>query len=381
MPAFENDVHNQVRDLARRFTREKVMPNAVTWDEQGGYPRELIAEMGALGFMGITVPEEWGGAGLDNVASALVLEEISAGCGAMGIIVSGHNAVGCMPILEFGTDDQKERYLKPFARGEKLTAFALTEPTGGSDVAQLKTRAERRNDRYVLNGTKQFITSGATADVALIFATTDANAARGKGITGFIVPTDSPGYVVDRVENKMGLKASDTCVITLDGLEVPFENRLGEEGQGYKIALSNLEGGRIGIGAQAVGIARAALEAAIDYARQRVAFGVPISEHQAVAFRLADMATELEAARQLVLYAARLKDNGQPSLQQASMAKLKASEMAEQICSDAIQTFGGYGYMEDYPVARLARDARGTKIYEGANDIQRLVISRALLAS
>ena len=380
MPAFENDVHNQVRDLARRFTREKVMPNAVTWDEQGGYPRELIAEMGALGFMGITVPEEWGGAGLDNVASALVLEEISAGCGAMGIIVSGHNAVGCMPILEFGTDDQKERYLKPFARGEKLTAFALTEPTGGSDVAQLKTRAERHNDRYVLNGTKQFITSGSTADVALIFATTDANAARGKGITGFIVPTDSPGYVVDRVENKMGLKASDTCVITLDGLEVPFENRLGEEGQGYKIALSNLEGGRIGIGAQAVGIARAALEAAIDYARQRVAFGVPISEHQAVAFRLADMATELEAARQLVLYAARLKDNGQPSLQQASMAKLKASEMAEQICSDAIQTFGGYGYMEDYPVARLARDARGTKIYEGANDIQRLVISRALLA-
>jgi hypothetical protein len=337
--------------------------------------------MGSLGFMGITVPEEWGGAGLDNVASAIMLEEISAGCGAMGIIVSGHNAVGCMPILEFGTDDQKERYLKPFARGEKLTAFALTEPTGGSDVAQLKTRAERRNDRYVLNGTKQFITSGSTADVALIFATTDANAPRGKGITGFIVPTDSPGYVVDRVENKMGLKASDTCVITLDGLEVPFENRLGEEGQGYKIALSNLEGGRIGIGAQAVGIARAALEAAIDYAHQRVAFGVPISEHQAVAFRLADMATELEAARQLVLYAARLKDNGQPSLQQASMAKLKASEMAEQICSDAIQTFGGYGYMEDYPVARLARDARGTKIYEGANDIQRLVISRALLAS
>ena len=381
MPAFENDVHNQVRDLARRFTREKVMPNAVTWDEQGGYPRELITEMGALGFMGITVPEEWGGAGLDNVASALVLEEISAGCGAMGIIVSGHNAVGCMPILEFGTDDQKERYLKSFARGEKLTAFALTEPAGGSDVAKLKTRAERRNDRYVLNGTKQFITSGSTADVALIFATTDANAPRAKGITGFIVPTDSPGYVVDRVENKMGLKASDTCVITLDGLEVPFENRLGEEGQGYKIALSNLEGGRIGIGAQAVGIARAALEAAIDYARQRVAFGVPISEHQAVAFRLADMATELEAARQLVLYAARLKDNGQPSLQQASMAKLKASEMAEQICSDAIQTFGGYGYMEDYPVARLARDARGTKIYEGANDIQRLVISRALLAS
>ena len=331
--------------------------------------------------MGITVPEEWGGAGLDNVASAIMLEEISAGCGSMGIIVSGHNAVGCMPILEFGTDDQKERYLKPFARGEKLTAFALTEPTGGSDVAQLKTRAERRNDRYVLNGTKQFITSGSTADVALIFATTDSNAPRGKGITGFIVPTDSPGYVVDRVENKMGLKASDTCVITLDGLEVPFENRLGEEGQGYKIALSNLEGGRIGIGAQAVGIARAALEAAIDYARQREAFGVPISEHQAVAFRLADMATELEAARQLVLYAARLKDNGQPSLQQASMAKLKASEMAEQICSDAIQTFGGYGYMEDYPVARLARDARGTKIYEGANDIQRLVISRALLAS
>ena len=379
MNTVENDVHNQVRDVARRFTREKVLPNAGTWDEQGGYPRELIAEMGSLGFMGITVPEEWGGAGLDNVASAIMLEEISAGCGSMGIIVSGHNAVGCMPILEFGTDDQKERYLKPFARGEKLTAFALTEPTGGSDVAQLKTRAERRNDRYVLNGTKQFITSGSTADVALIFATTDANAPRGKGITGFIVPTDSPGYIVDRVENKMGLKASDTCVISLDGLEVPFENRLGEEGQGYKIALSNLEGGRIGIGAQAVGIARAALEAAIDYARQRESFGVPISEHQAVAFRLADMATELEAARQLVLYAARLKDSSQPSLQQASMAKLKASEMAEQICSDAIQIFGGYGYSREYEVERLYRVARITTLYEGTSEIQKLVISKQIL--
>lgn len=379
MSANESEVHAQVREIARRFTAEKLTPFAAAWDEQGGYPRELVAEMGSLGFMGITVPEEWGGAGLDNLAGAIVLEEISAGSGSMGIIVSGHNAVGCMPILQFGTQSQKDTYLRPFARGEQLTAFALTEPAGGSDVAQLRTRAERRNDRYILNGTKQFITSGSTADVALIFATTDPDAPRGKGISSFIVPTDAPGYTVDRIENKMGLKASDTCVISLDAVEVPFENRLGEEGQGYKIALSNLEGGRIGIGAQAIGIARAALEAALDYARERHTFGVPISDHQAVAFRLADMATELEAARQLVFYAARLKDDGQPSLRQASMAKLKATEMAESVCSDAIQIFGGYGYMEDYPVARLARDARGTKIYEGANDIQRLVVSRSLL--
>lgn len=370
-----------LREVARRFAAERIAPNAAQWDEDGRVPDGFIKEMGDLGFMGMGVGEEWGGSGLDDVSCAMVLEELSAGSGSVGIMVSGHVSVGGPALNQFGSDDQKERFLKPLSSGEMLSAFLLTEPEGGSDVAEMSTSAERRNDGYMLNGTKQFITSGRSGDVALIFARTDADAPRGKGITGFIVPTDSPGYIVERVENKMGLRASDTCQIRLENLEVPFENRLGEEGQGYRIALSNLEGGRIGIAAQAVGIARAALDAAIEYAKERQSFGKAIMEHQAVGFRLADCATRLEAARQLYLYAAQLRDAGLPCLTEASMAKLFATEMAEQVCSDALQTFGGMGYMEDMPVARLARDARGSKIYEGTNDIQRLVIARSLAAA
>jgi alkylation response protein AidB-like acyl-CoA dehydrogenase len=297
----------------------------------------------------------------------------------VAIVMSGHNSVGCLPILDYGTTAQKERYLRPMARGEKLAAFALTEPQGGSDAGNLRTRAERRGDGWVLNGTKQFITSGSTADLALVFAVSDPAAGR-RGISAFIVPTDHPGYKVARIEKKMGQNASDTCEIVLDELELPGDALLGREGEGYRIALANLEGGRIGIGAQCVGLARAALERATAYAQERVTFGKPIAEHQGVAFRLADMATELAAAEQLVLHAAALKTAGRPCLKEASMAKLFASEMAERVCSDAIQTLGGYGYMVEYEVERIYRAARGAKIYEGTNDIQRLVIGRALTA-
>jgi alkylation response protein AidB-like acyl-CoA dehydrogenase len=291
--------------------------------------------------------------------------------------MSGHNSVGCGPIVAFGTDAQKERYLRPMARGECLSAFALTEPGGGSDAAALRTRAIRRGEAYVLNGTKQYITTGKNADVCLVFASTDPAAGK-RGISAFIVETKSSGYRVGRVEKKMGQNASDTCEIHLEELEVPVDNRLGDEGQGYRIALSNLEGGRIGIAAQAVGIARAAYDLALAYAQQRRSFGKIIYEHQAVSHRLADMATQLLAARLLVLHAAELRSNGLPCLKEASMAKLFASDMAERVCSDAIQTFGGAGYVEDSVVERLYRAARVTRIYEGTNDIQRLVISRAL---
>ncbi len=333
--------------------------------------------MGRLGFMGMTVPPEWGGAGADYVAYALALEEIAAGDGAISTVMSGHNSVGCMPILEYGTQAQKERYLRPLARGEKLSAFCLTEPQGGSDAAAIKTRAERRGDSYIINGSKQFITSGKNADVALVFAVTDPSVGK-RGISGFVVETRTPGYRVGRVEKKMGQNASDTCELHFENLEIPVENKLGKEGQGYRIALSNLEGGRIGVAAQSVGMARAAYEIALAYARQRTSFGKPIIQHQAVAFRLAEMATGIEAARQLVLHAATLRSAGQPCLAEAAMAKLFATETAERVCSDAIQTLGGNGYMQEYGVERIFRAVRGAKIYEGSNDIQRLVISRTL---
>jgi len=323
------------------------------------------------------VPPEWGGAGADYVAYALALEEIAAGDGAISTVMSGHNSVGCMPILEYGTQAQKERYLRPLARGEKLSAFCLTEPQGGSDAAAIKTRAERRGDSYIINGSKQFITSGKNADVALVFAVTDPSVGK-RGISGFVVETRTPGYRVGRVEKKMGQNASDTCELHFENLEIPVENKLGKEGQGYRIALSNLEGGRIGVAAQSVGMARAAYEIALAYARQRTSFGKPIIQHQAVAFRLAEMATGIEAARQLVLHAATLRSAGQPCLAEAAMAKLFATETAERVCSDAIQTLGGNGYMQEYGVERIFRAVRGAKIYEGSNDIQRLVISRTL---
>ncbi len=366
-----------IQGTARAFAREQLAPHSAEWDETGEFPRDALRRMGQLGLLGMTVPERWGGVDADAVSLAVALEEIAAGDAACATIMSGHNSVGCMPISVFGTDAQKERFLAPMARGEMLSAFCLTEPQGGSDAGALTTRARRAGDDYVLSGTKQFITTGKNADVALVFAVTAPEQGR-RGISAFIVPTDTPGYVVGRVESKMGQRASDTCQIHFEDLRIPASLRLGDEGAGYRIALSNLEGGRIGIAAQAVGIARAALEAANAYARERVTFGKPIIEHQAVGFRIADMATRIEAARQLVLHAAQLRDEGRPCLMEACMAKLVASEAAERVCSEAIQVLGGYGYLRDYPVERLYRDARVCRIYEGTNDIQHLVILREL---
>ncbi len=367
-----------IQETARKFAQERLVPNSAEWERKAAFPPGLFQELGALGFMGMTVPTEWGGAGADHVAYALALQEIAAGDGALATVVSGHNSVGVMPILIYGTEAQKQRYVRDLATGRKLTAFCLTEPQGGSDAASIRTCAVRKGDTYVLSGTKQFITSGATADGALVIAVTAPEAGK-RGISAFIVDTKAPGYTVARVEKKMGQNASDTCEIVLENVVVPAEDRLGEEGQGYRIALANLEGGRIGIGSQSVGLAQAALEIAVKYAHERHAFGKPIFEHQAVAFRLADMATGLEAARQLVLHAAALKSAGRPCLVEASMAKLFASETAEKICSDAIQTLGGAGYMQDFGVERIYRAVRGAKIYEGTNDIQRLVIGRSLV--
>jgi butyryl-CoA dehydrogenase len=366
-----------IQESARKFAQERLAPHAAEWEQKAAFPPGIFQELGALGFMGMTVPPEWGGAGADNVAYSLALMEIAAGDGALATVVSGHNSVGVMPILNYGTEAQKTRYVRDLATGAKLTAFALTEPQGGSDAASIRTRATRKGGGYVLNGTKQFITSGQTADIALVVAVTDPEAGK-RGISAFIVDTKTPGYVVARVEKKMGQNASDTCEIRLENAVVAAEDRLGEEGQGYRIALANLEGGRIGIASQCVGMARAALDIAVRYAHERRAFGKTIFEHQAVSFRLADMATSLEAARQLTLHAAALKDAGQPCLTEASMAKLFASEAAERICSDALQTLGGAGYIQDFGVERICRGVRGAKIYEGTNDIQRLVISRSL---
>ncbi|HJZ44644.1 MAG TPA: acyl-CoA dehydrogenase family protein [Hyphomicrobiaceae bacterium] len=373
-----SEEQQMIRQSARKFAQERLAPNSARWEEEARFPREIIAEMGALGFMGMTVPVEWGGAGADNVAYSLALQEIAAGDGALATVVSGHNSVGVMPILNYGTEAQKERWVRDLATGTKFAAFALTEPQGGSDAASIRTRATRKGDSYVLSGTKQFITSGATADVTLVIAVTDPDAGK-RGISAFLVDTKAPGYQVARIEKKMGQNASDTCEIRLDDVVVGAEDRLGEEGQGYRIALANLEGGRIGIASQCVGMARAALEIAVRYAHERRAFGKAIFEHQAVSFRLADMATSLEAAHQLTLHAAALKDARQQCLTEASMAKLFASEAAERICSDALQTLGGAGYIQDFGVERICRGVRGAKIYEGTNDIQRLVISRSLV--
>ncbi len=366
-----------VRDMARAFSTERLAPTAAERDRTGAFPKEELAEMGKLGLMGMLVPEEFDGAGTDHIAYALAIEEIAAGDGAISTIMSVHNSVGCMPILKFGSAEQKERFLKPMARGELLGCFCLTEPQAGSDASAIKTRARRDGNHWVLNGTKQFITSGKNADVAIVFAVSDPDAGK-KGITAFIVPTDTPGFQVARVEEKLGQSCSDTCQIVLEDCRIPADLMLGPEGGGYKVALANLEGGRIGIASQSVGMARSALDHATRYAQERQSMGVPIIQHQAVAFRLADMATKVEAARQLVLHAASLRDAGEPCLKEAAMAKLFASEIAERVCSDAIQIHGGYGYLNDFPVERIYRDVRVCQIYEGTSDIQRLVISRAL---
>ncbi|MFT4278922.1 MAG: acyl-CoA dehydrogenase family protein [Rhodopseudomonas sp.] len=372
-----NELQTQIRDTARDFARERLAPTAAARDAAHAFPRAELTEMGQLGFLGMLVPEAYGGSDTGMVAYTLALEEIAAGDGACSTIVSVHSSVGCMPILKFGTEEQKQRFLPKLASGEWIGGFALTEPQAGSDASNLRTTARRDGDAYVINGAKQFITSGQNGQLIILFAVTDPSAGK-KGITAFIVPTDTPGYEVVRVEDKLGQHSSDTCQLAFNDMRIPADLRLGAEGEGLKIALSNLEGGRIGIASQAVGMARAAFEAARDYARDRVTFGKPIIEHQAVAFRLADMATRIAAARQMVLHAASLREAGLPCLTEASMAKLFASETAEAVCSSAIQTLGGYGYLKDFPVERIYRDVRVCQIYEGTSDVQRIVIVRNL---
>jgi len=372
-----NEIQEQIRDAAHDFAQGRLAPGAAQRDRDHAFPREQLTEMGEMGFLGMLVPEEYGGSEIGITGYALALEEIAAGDGACSTIMSVHSSVGCVPILRFGTDEQKRRFLPKLASGEWIGGFALTEPQAGSDASALKTRARRDGDHYVIDGAKQFITSGKNGDVIIVFAVTDPAAGK-TGISAFIVPTDTSGYQVVTVEHKLGQHSSDTCALVFDGMRVPVENRLGEEGEGYKIALANLEGGRIGIAAQSVGLARAAFDAAHAYAGERITFGKPIIEHQAVAFRLADMATKIAAARHMVLHAAALREAGKPCLTEASMAKLFASEMAEAVCSAAIQIHGGYGYLADYPVERIYRDVRVCQIYEGTSDVQRIVIARGL---
>jgi alkylation response protein AidB-like acyl-CoA dehydrogenase len=372
-----NEEQTLIRDTARQFAAEKLAPHAAERDQSCEVPRAVIEEMGELGLLGVTVDPDWGGAGADHIAYVLALEAIAGGDGGVSTIMSLTNSPVAAILETYGTTEQKERYLKPIASGATTASFALTEPHAGSDASNLKTRARRKGNHWVINGTKQFISAGGTSDVCMTFVVTDPEAGK-KGISCFMVPTNVDGYVVAAKEKKLGQRSADLCQIIYEDVEVTPDTMLGEEGEGYKIALENLSTGRIGIAAQATGFAQAAYEAALAYAKERESFGKPIIEHQAVAWRLADMATEIEAARQLVLNAARLKDAGEPCLKEASMAKLFASEMSERVCSAAIQTFGGYGYTGDFPVERYYRDCRVCQIYEGTSDVQRMVISRAI---
>ena len=369
--------HRAVQDAVRSYVQDQIAPNAARWDKDAHFPQAELRGLAALGCYGVAVPTEWDGAGLDYLALAIILEEIAAGDGATSTIVSVNNCPVCSILMAWGSDAQKQQWLKPLARGDLLGAFCLTEPHVGSQADGLRTVAVKDGDAYVLNGVKQFITSGKSGDVAIVMAVTDKAAGK-KGISAFIVPTTTPGYSVARIEDKLGQHASDTAQIVFENCRVPVANLIGDEGQGLKIALSGLEGGRIGIASQAVGMARAAFDAALRYAKERVAFGKPIFEHQALQFRLADMAMQIEAARQLIHHAASLKDAGVPCLKEAAMAKLFASEMAEQVCSAAIQIHGGYGYVSDFPVERIYRDVRVCQIYEGTSDVQRILIGRAL---
>ncbi|CAE6779675.1 Acyl-CoA dehydrogenase [Paraburkholderia aspalathi] len=369
--------HQMVRDAVRTFVREAVTPHAAQWDRERTFPKDVHRQLAELGAYGVLVPEAYGGAGMDALALALILEEIAAGDGGTSTAISVNNCPVCSILLTYGNDAQKRDWLTPLARGEMLGAFCLTEPQAGSDASALRTTATRDGDSYVLNGVKQFITSGKNGNVAIVMAVTDKAAGK-RGISAFIVPTDTKGYVVARVEEKLGQHSSDTAQIIFEDCRVPAANLIGAEGEGYRIALSGLEGGRIGIAAQSVGMARAAFEAALGYAKERESFGQPLFSHQAVQFRLADMATQLEAARQLIWHAASLKDAGQPCLTEAAMAKLFASEAAERICSAALQIHGGYGYLSDFPVERIYRDVRVCQIYEGTSDIQKILIARGL---
>ncbi|MHA6730828.1 acyl-CoA dehydrogenase family protein [Devosia sp. A369] len=374
-----SDDQSMVREMARRFAAERIAPFAAEWDRSKQFPHEQVAEMGALGLMGMLVPEEFDGSDTGYIAYALAIEEIAAGDGALSTVLSVHSSVGCAPILAFGSAAQKATYLPKMARGEWLGAFCLTEAQAGSDAAAISTRARKTDGGYVLNGAKQFITSGQNADVAIAIAVTDPTAGK-RGLSAFIVPTATPGYQVARIEEKMGQRASDTAQIVFADMALPAEALLGDEGQGYRIALANLEGGRIGIAAQAVGMARAAYAASVKYAQERVAFGEVLLKHQAVAFKLADMATQIAVARQMMLHAASLREAGRPAIAEASMAKLFASEMAEKVCSDAIQIHGGYGYLNEFAVERIYRDVKVCQIYEGTSEMQRLVIARHLEA-
>lgn len=369
--------HLAVQDAIRAFVQAEIAPHAAAWDKNHHFPAEQLKGLAALGCYGVAVPTEWDGAGLDYLALAVILEEIAAGDGGTSTVVSVNNCPVCSILMAFANDEQKERFLKPLARGDMLGAFCLTEPHVGSEAGGLRTTAIRDGDDYVLNGVKQFITSGKHGDVAIVMAVTDKAAGK-KGISAFVVPTNTPGYTVARIEEKMGQHSSDTAQILFENCRVPAANRLGDEGQGLKIALSGLEGGRIGIASQSVGMARAAFEAALRYSKDRVTFGQPIFNHQAVQFKLAEMAMQIEAARQLIWHAASLKDAGRPCLKEAAMAKLFASEMAEKVCSDAIQIHGGYGYLSDFPVERIYRDVRVTQIYEGTSEVQKILIGRAL---
>ncbi len=369
--------HRAVQDAVRAYVQDQIAPQAAAWDKSHHFPKAELRGLAELGCYGVAVPTEWDGAGLDYLALAIIIEEIAAGDGATSTVVSVNNCPVCSILMAWANDAQKTQWLKPLARGDMLGAFCLTEPHVGSQADGLKTTAVRDGDHYVLNGVKQFITSGRSGDVAIVMAVTDKAAGK-KGISAFIVPTKTPGYTVARIEDKMGQHASDTAQILFENCRVPAANLLGEEGQGLKIALSGLEGGRIGIASQSVGMARAAFEAALKYSKERVAFGKPIFEHQALQFRLGDMATQIEAARQLIHHAASLKDAGVPCLKEAAMAKLFASEMAERVCSAAIQVFGGYGYVSDFPVERIYRDVRVCQIYEGTSDVQKILIGRAL---
>jgi butyryl-CoA dehydrogenase len=366
-----------IRDAVRAFATEQLWPNAARWDKEHHFPKEAHQGLAALGAYGICVPEEFGGANLDYVTLALVLEEIAAGDGGTSTAISVTNCPVNAILMRYGNDAQKKHWLTRLAQGELLGAFCLTEPHVGSDASALRTTAVQQGDGYVLNGVKQFITSGKNGHLAIVIAVTDKGAGK-KGMSAFLVPTDTPGYVVARLEDKLGQHSSDTAQINLDNCRIPAENLIGQEGEGYKIALSALEGGRIGIAAQSLGMARSAFDVALAYARDRQSFGTAILNHQAVGFRLADCATQLEAARQLIWHAATLRDAGLPCLKEAAMAKLFASEMAEKVCSAAIQTLGGYGYVSDFPVERIYRDVRVCQIYEGTSDVQKIIIQRGL---
>ena len=366
-----------VRDMAREFAQNELAPHAAKWDKESALPDAVVTQMGELGLLGMVVPEEWGGSYTDYVAYALAVEEIAAGCASCSTLMSVHSSVGCAPILKYGSDEQKQTWLRDLATGKKIGAFCLTEPQAGSEAHNLKTRAVLQNGKWIINGNKQFVTNGKRAAMAIVFAVTDPDLGK-QGISAVIVPTNTPGCIVNKPEHKMGIRASDTCAITFDNCAIPEANMLGQRGEGLRIALSNLEGGRIGIAAQAIGIARAAFDAAAAYSKERKQFDKPIAQHQSIANMLADMHTRLNAARLLVLHAAALRTQGVACLSEASQAKLYASETAEFVCSKAIQIHGGYGYLEDYPVERHYRDARITQIYEGTSEVQRMLIARSL---